>query len=147
MEFTDSEARNARDICEKLFGADVIDRDEYRGFLVPEDFNRLSLVFYFVQAARGSSDLGRKIAQYVTCFEALFCTDSSEMTHKLAERVAFFLGENGAERTSIFKNIKAAYTVRSKVVHGDKIDKKRANQAPDLSRTCDELLRKSLAKV
>jgi hypothetical protein len=42
MEFTDSEARNARDICEKLFGADVIDRDEYRGFLVPEDFNRLS---------------------------------------------------------------------------------------------------------
>jgi Apea-like HEPN len=69
------------------------------------------------------------------------------MTHKLAERVAFFLGENGAERTSIFKNIKAAYTVRSKVVHGDKIDKKRANQAPDLSRTCDELLRKSLAKV
>ena len=147
MEFTDSEARNSRDLFAKLFGADVVDRDEYRGFLVPEDFNRLSRVFYFVQAARGSSDLGSKIARYVTCFEALFCTDSSEMAHKLAERVAFFLGDNAAERTNIFKSIKAAYSVRSKVVHGDKIGKKLAEQASDLCGICDELLRKSLAKI
>lgn len=147
MEFTDSEARNARDLFARLFAAEIVDRDESHGFLVPEDFNRLSRVFYFVQAARGSSDLGSKIARYVTCFEALFCTNSSEIALKLAERVAFFLGKDANERSIIFKNIKAAYNVRSKVVHGDQIGKKLAGQASTLVGICDELLRKSLAKI
>jgi hypothetical protein len=147
VEFVDSEARNAREIFQKLFSAEIVDRDEYRGWVVPEDFNRLSRVFYFVQGARSSSDLGNKIARYVTCFEALFCTDSSEMAHKLSERVAFFVGKDSAERINIFRKIKAAYNVRSKVVHGDKISKKLAEQATDLVRTCDELLRNSLTKI
>jgi hypothetical protein len=57
------------------------------------------------------------------------------------------LGNDGGERIAIFKRIKAAYNVRSKVVHGDRIAKKLAEQAADLARTCDDLLRKSLLKI
>ena len=146
--FTESDVRNAREIYSKLFSKEIVDRDEYTGWIVPEDFERLSRIFYFVQGgARGSSDLGNKIARYATCFEALFCTDSSEMAHKLAERIAFFLGNDGSERINIFKKIKVAYSVRSKVVHGDKLSKKVGDQASDLVRTCDDLLRKSLIKI
>jgi hypothetical protein len=145
-EFTDTEARNARDLHSKLF-ANVVDRDEYSGYLLPEDFPRLSRVYYFAQAARGSSDLGDKIAGYVTCFEALFCTDPAEMSHKLAERVAFFLGENPTDRGAIFRNIKNAYNIRSKTVHGDKITKKLAEQASSIASICNDLVRKSLKKI
>lgn len=146
-EFTESEARGARDLYSKLFAASVIDQDEYRGYLVPEDFSRLSRLFYFIQAARGSSDLGNKIASYVTCFEALFCTDSSEMAHKLSERVAFFLAETGPQRSQIFKQVKTAYNIRSKVVHGDKIGRRLAEQALGISVTSDDLLRNALGKI
>jgi hypothetical protein len=147
IEFRDSEARNARDIFGRLFGKEVINRDEYHGWVMSEDFNRLNRVFVSVQSARASSELGTKIARYVTCLETLFCTDASEMAHKLAERVAFFVGNSGTERVTIFKQVKAAYNVRSKVVHGDKISRKLSDQASDLVRNCDELLRKSLYKI
>ena len=69
------------------------------------------------------------------------------MAHKLAERVAFFVGEAPSERSAIFKGIKAAYNIRSKTVHGAKIAKKLAEQAPATAGTCDELLRKTLGKI
>jgi hypothetical protein len=146
-EFTDAEAREARDICSKLFEANVVDQPEDHGYVVPEGFSRLSRVFYFAQAARGSSDLGDRIASYVTCFEALFCTDSSEIAHKLGERLAFFLGETPTRRLEIFRQMKAAYNIRSKVVHGDKIGRRLAENALAISAACDELLRAALIKI
>ena len=146
-EFTESEARCARDVYKMLFAADVVDQDENSGYLMPEDFSRLSRLFYFIQSTRNSSDLSIRIAGYVTCFEALFCTDSSEMAHKLSERVAFFLGKTPAERSDIFKHVKAAYNIRSKAVHGDKISKKLADQALSISVECDQLLRNALFKI
>ena len=145
-EFDSSEARAARDIATKLFSPSPREAED-QGYIVPEDFNRLSRVLHFLQVARASSDLGLKVAHYVTCFEALFSTDSTELAHKLAERMALFLGKNVGERTKIFKQVKAAYNIRSKVVHGDKITKKIAEQIHELLRSCDELLRGSLMKI
>lgn len=147
IEFTDSEVREARDIYSTLFAANITTRDDYQGYVIPEDINRLSRVFYYTQGARGSSNLSNRISTYVTCFEALFCTDSSEMAHKLSERMAFFLGETPTRRLEIFKQVKLAYNIRSKSVHGDKISKKLAEQVLSISLACDQLLRKALIKI
>ena len=146
-EFTDTEVRMARDLYSALFAASIVDRNEYLGYVVPEDSGRLTRLFYFIQQARSCSDLGNRIAGYITCFEALFCTDSSEMTHKLSERVAFFLSETPAQRLEMFKTVKMAYNIRSKTVHGDKISKKLAEQAAAISASCDEALRSALYKI
>jgi hypothetical protein len=69
------------------------------------------------------------------------------MAHKLSERVAFFLAETPPQRSEIFKQVKAAYNIRSKAVHGDKISKKLADQAASISVRCDEMLRNALDKI
>jgi hypothetical protein len=53
-------------------------------------------------------------------FESIFCEDAGELTHKLSTRVARFLEHDQQKRERLRYNIKAAYTVRSKVVHGQK---------------------------
>lgn len=146
-EFTESEARNARDVQSKLFKTTGVRNDESRGYVLPYTYNRLSRVFFFTQGARNTSNLGEKIASYMTCFEALFCTDSAEIAHKLSERVAFFLAESPTERASIFGNVKIAYDIRSKTLHGNTLKPKRAEQAPSVASQCDELLRKTLRKI
>lgn len=157
-EFTDSEARTVRDLYSKLYselfslpsvaeGRELGQCVPDQGFVLPEHFNRISRLFHFTQAARATSDLGIKIAGYVTCFEALFCSDSSEMSHKLSERVAYFLGDTPARRLEIFRHVKAAYNIRSKTVHGDTINKKLAERAVSISVTCDDLLRAAWNKI
>lgn len=83
---------------------------------------RLPRLNYFLSGARSFEDMPIKIALYMTCFEILFSTTASELTHKLSERVAFFLGQNAAERKAIFNTVKAAYAFRSKIIHGDEVE-------------------------
>jgi hypothetical protein len=145
-QFSDAEVRIARDLYSHIFRGPC-EQDERRGYCIPEDLSRMNRVFYFVQAARSFSDLGAKVAMYITCFESLFCTDSSEMAHKLSERVAFFLADSPAERVKIYGQMKAAYNLRSKVVHGDKISRKIAEQAASICTVLDELLRNTICTI
>lgn len=145
-EFSEGEVRDARDVLSRLFTERAVDI-ETSGHVVPDDFSRLSRLFYFIQGARSVPDLGNRIAFYVTCFECLFCTDASEMSHKLSERVAFFLADSPAERAQIYKQMKTAYNIRSKAVHGDRISKRLAEQAIPISVACDEYLRAALMKI
>ncbi len=108
---------------------------------------KLERVYYFSQGARGASNLGVKITFYGTCFEALFCTESSEISYKLAERVAFFCEDSPAARLDILRTMKAAYNIRSKTVHGDKLKPAVAQQAATVAAQCDMLLRRILTKL
>jgi len=146
-EFTEKEVRLARDFY-KLFEANAVQLgDKNMGYVVPTDFTRFDRVLYFAQAARHSGNLGLKIANYVTCFECLFCTDSAELTHKLSDRVALFLGTTPEERMEMFKAAKAAYTIRSKTVHGDTLTKKLADDAANIAMKCDNMLREIIKRV
>lgn len=80
--------------------------------------SRITIANYFIQNARSCNDLGLKMTSYCSALETLFSNDSTELSHKLAERVAHFLSTNKAERIVIFKFIKKAYDIRSKIVHG-----------------------------
>ena len=146
--FSESEIRLARDLFNKLFKLDLssshtLEKEE----VYKDDTSRIERAFYFSQAARGSSDLGIKVANYVTCFESLFCSDSAEIAHKLSERVTILNFIDTEERISSYRKMKRAYSLRSKVVHGDKLSNKLIGELEELSIFCDNLLRKTFHKI
>ena len=103
---------------------------------------------YFLQGARRSAALSVKVAHYCTAFESLLSTDSTELSHKLAERLAWLLASTPEERLSIFRTLKASYGIRSRAVHGASLSRKKIED--DLVRAahdCDELLRKLILRI
>jgi hypothetical protein len=100
-----------------------------------------------VSAARKAPDLAFKIANYCSALETLFTTESTELAHKLAERVAFFLGERGHNRLAVFAAGKNAYSIRSKLVHGDTLKPNQIDELPRQSMKCDEFLRVILKEI
>lgn len=51
--------------------------------------------------------------------EALFGPeDGREITLRLAQRIAFLIGESPSEKKELFRAVKSAYSLRSKIVHG-----------------------------
>jgi len=61
-----------------------------------------------------------KLIDFIIALEALFLKEEekSELTYKLAIRMATFLGDNKKEKQQIFSDVKNAYNVRSKIIHG-----------------------------
>jgi hypothetical protein len=116
-------------------------------FMMEKGYTRTGRAMQFVVAARRAQDLAFKIANYCSALETLFTTDSTELAHKLAERVAFFLGERGLIRRDIFTTVKNAYNVRSKLVHGDTLRQNQIDVLSDLSVQCDGILRKVLWEI
>lgn len=108
---------------------------------------RLSRAMRFLQQARSADDLGLKIANYCSFFEATLSTTSSELSHQLSERVAFFLRSRPEERLALFKDIKKAYNVRSKIVHGDVLSQGTIDSLVSISGSCDEAARQVMRKI
>lgn len=99
--------------------------------------------YYFVLNARGSSILPMKIVSYCSAFECLFTNAKSEINHKIAERVAHFIGDAVDEKKELYKLIKKAYDVRSTIVHGSSL-KGKSEDLKDISKSLDSILRKLL---
>jgi hypothetical protein len=56
----------------------------------------------------GRGDVQVRIANYCSALESLFSNDTTELTHKLSERVSWFIGEDAANRISTFHRVKKA---------------------------------------
>jgi hypothetical protein len=65
--------------------------------------NRLSRLLYFLSAARSANDLGVKVSLYMTCFEIMFATETTELAHRLSERIAFFLYRQPPDRLAAYR--------------------------------------------
>lgn len=125
----------------------ITDESDYEITPLRKGINRVERAFYFLQSARNQSDMGIKVSDYCTTLEALFSTSSSELAHQLAERIALFLGQNTPAKSKIYGDIKTAYKIRSKIVHGDALKKKDIDQVIDISILCDEYIRQSFSKI
>jgi hypothetical protein len=110
-------------------------------FMLAKTSPRSGRAVQYVDAARKTASLPFKIAQYCSAIETLFTTESTELSHKLSERVAFFLGEPGYDRWAVFSTIKNAYNIRSKLVHGDTLKTKQIEELSALGLQCDNYLR------
>ncbi|MHA4151426.1 hypothetical protein [Bacillus cereus] len=105
--------------------------------------NRLDRAFYFTLIARTSCILPMKIVAYCNALECLFTIGTSEVNHKIAERVALMLGTTGETKKELFKLIKKAYDYRSLVVHGQQL-KGEEVKLVDISQKLDDILRQLL---
>ncbi len=82
--------------------------------LTPES-DRLARAFYFINGARLLPDIGIKYTLYCTCLEALFITNTKNITRSLAERVEIIMNNRIPNvKSYIYK----AYEYRSKIIHG-----------------------------
>lgn len=106
-----------------------------------KDIDRTDRALYMINAARKEHDLALKIANYCTVFETLFATSQTELSHQLSERVAFFLSDTPEQRLSTYRTMKRAYSIRSKVVHGDFVSNKDIQEIEDIASFCDNSLR------
>jgi hypothetical protein len=102
---------------------------------------------YFAQGARKNADLGIKLAFYCICFESLFASESDSISHRVSERAAILIGSSADERRAIYRDIRQLYSVRSKVVHGASLTPHRIEGLREVSKKCDEHLRRSIRLI
>lgn len=81
--------------------------------------SRKELAEYYVAAARGAGSVPMKVLMYCSAIEALVANTTTELSHRVAERVAILLGADQEERRDIYSKVKLGYDTRSKVAHGD----------------------------
>ena len=117
------------------------------GMLDSDEIRRPMRSFYWIQAGRSASTLGERIACFCTAMESLLATSSAEMAHQLSERMAIFLSDDPAERERTYHQVKRAYSVRSRVVHGDVLRSSKTSELMTVSMECDELLRQAVRKA
>ena len=79
----------------------------------------------------------------------MFTTDNNEVSHKVSERAAFYIGGNSQAKTEIYKTIKLAYNIRSKYLHGQTIKAQESHQdyLQNISTKVDSLIRQIFTKV
>jgi hypothetical protein len=158
VHFTRAELRRGREIYRNvllplsLTGDEEVETNKPQSRMGPINIAhatvpRLKRAFYFLSSARTNRDLGMKIAMYCSLLESLFSTDSNEITHKISHRIAIFLADHPKERCELFKRVKDAYGIRSKVVHGDSLGKSASNDIANISRDADEICRRVLNKI
>lgn len=110
-------------------------------FYKKKNVDRMNRAIYFILGARRSATIPMKILSYCTALECLFTTGTSELSYKIAERVALFFGTSNVTKKYYFKVIKDAYNCRSKVVHGQQIGKESDVSLGKLCQDLDEILR------
>lgn len=115
--------------------------------VISKETTRFARFLNFVQIARRTTHPAMKIAQMCSALESLFSTTQTELTHRLSERVAFFLGGTPEEMEGTYQFMKKAYGVRSQVTHGSHISKAVADATPELSKNMLGLLRKITFRI
>jgi len=113
------------------------------------DYNRIERALMFLQIARNNSYLPYRLAFFVPILECLFgdVGNKSDITHKVAERVAFYVGKSSADRYDCYTNVKDAYAIRSKFIHGDIFEKASLRKVDLLSPKIEEITRLALKKI
>ncbi|GIO19696.1 hypothetical protein J18TS1_27960 [Oceanobacillus oncorhynchi subsp. incaldanensis] len=147
--FSDSELSSAiqnfvpskfDDFAEESFGGKLPDS---KHLFKSGGSNRINRAEYFTIGARNCSIIPTKIVFYCTALECLFTIGSSEINHKIAERVALMLGTSEESKNDLFKFIKSAYNYRSKLIHGQHL-KGDESDLVAISQRLDEVLRELL---
>lgn len=124
-------------------GADLLQPQ----LLAKAELSRPLRAWGLLDEARATNDLGIRIVWYCTILECLFSTDTQDLAHKVAQRVALFLRDTLSERKAVFQIVKQAYSVRSATVHGDTLGSKKERGIMPLSREIDGIVREVLCRI
>ncbi len=127
-----------------------------------DDFNRIERALMFLAKARSEHYVPLKVSFYMPVFEALFAYESEGVSFKVPIRVGNYIGRDAVERKHVFDKIRFAYNIRSRFLHGDKLNtsEKKVDQSKKMkkgyismddvfssAKEMDEILRAVLTKV
>jgi hypothetical protein len=115
-------------------------------FPLYKSINRLGRALTFVKQAREARNLAYKISNYCSALEALLSTDTTELSHRMSERVAFLL-QIELPKIETYKMLKKAYSIRSKLTHGASLSQNQVDELSPISIATDDVLRKILNKI
>lgn len=89
------------------------------------DFENLHRALNFIVLARSTSILPQKVSYYIIALESIFGNgETGDLTFKMSYRIPHFFDVPVEEKNEIHSVIKKAYNIRSKFLHGDKLDQK-----------------------
>lgn len=149
--FTDEEISSAKKIFVP-YTMDNFDEETFGGkypnsdiFLKTKGSTRMDRAIYFVIGARTSSVFPMKIVHYCTALECLFTIGNQEISHKIAERVAVMLGTSSKDKKELYNVVKTAYSIRSKIVHGQYL-KSSDDELASISKELDNILRQLIVR-
>ncbi|MBD1108187.1 MULTISPECIES: HEPN domain-containing protein [Pseudomonas syringae group] len=111
------------------------------GSPVSKASSRFHRFLSFITSSRKIPYPPLKIAQVCSALESLFSTSTSELTHRLSERVAHFLGGTAEVMEGRYQFMKKAYAIRSQVTHGSHIKKLDIDASPVISEGLLDLCR------
>ncbi|HDR6318326.1 TPA: hypothetical protein QCU53_005180 [Bacillus thuringiensis] len=111
------------------------------------DDDRISRAFNMARVARSQSFLPAKIASYISAIEALVSSNRESLVMQVSERVPKVIGGSKEDKLVIHDNLREAYNIRSKYVHGDKVSDKIAKRLEEVSENIDSILRSLLIKI
>ncbi|MBD0381301.1 HEPN domain-containing protein [Paenibacillus sedimenti] len=125
VEFSDDEIEQAINYADKIKSFKGVDfNDTNYNEIHYNELSRFDRALGFIKHARAETLLPLKIAFYVQFLESIItASKSTELTHRIGERLARLLGKDFEERKEIYSQIKRAYAVRSSFVHGQQLDR------------------------
>lgn len=111
--------------------------------------NRIERALSFLSMARSNEFLPLKISLYIAVIACLFTTTNVEVTHKVCERVALYLGGTFQQKQTNFDAVDDAYSVRSQFFHGQALKKNwdKRERLVTISKATDNLLREILSQI
>lgn len=118
--------------------------------LIPNEWDKgnryLKIAIRYFNFAKERDSNEDKIVDFVIALEALYLNgDHGEFTYKLAHRAASMLGSTFDRRRVAFEKVKAAYNLRSQIVHGGSDPKKRKITNEDVEKV-DNYVRISIVE-
>lgn len=114
---------------------------------VSKKSTRFNRFLSFMASSRTMKHPSLKIAQICSALESLFSTSSSELTHRLSERVSHFLGGSSATMEERYQFMKKAYGIRSQVTHGSHIKASDIEASSGISQSLQDLCREIVFMV
>ncbi len=116
-----------------------------------ESFNRLSNALRLYTSALDMTPVDVAVVVFVSVLEGLFTTAIQELGYRLALSVSYYLDSEANNRLKTFELVRELYTVRSKIVHGDKLVDSEEASAIQLTEhyapTAERLARRCLRKI
>jgi len=90
--------------------------------------DRVAVAVQGIWAALSTPHDDQAFITFAMVLEALLTTAQTEVTLQIAERAAVLIGKTRADRYDLYRSVKRLYGIRSKLVHGAGIQKKKAKE-------------------
>jgi len=127
-----NDVNKIKDLLNKIESMDYFNNQEKN-----KPLSYLSIALHRYNEALFRPNPIERLAYAIMGLEALYLKESGELAHKLAQRVAKCLGILNFHPIRVYENLKKAYKIRNKFIHGSPLDK---NDLYKLSKLVDNIM-------